>query len=106
MALVFRAYLGKASGWANSGDPSRVIDYQIWCGPAMGAFNEWAQNSFLAQGANRKTVDVAANLLFGAAVVTRVNWLKAQGVDIPAGACRYIPLTLEQIEAYCGHPFR
>jgi len=41
MALVFRWYLGQAAHWAKDGDSSRKIDYQVWCGPAMGAFNEW-----------------------------------------------------------------
>ena len=27
------------------------LDYQVWCGPAMGAFNEWAKGSFLEQPA-------------------------------------------------------
>src|SRR5262249_44296125 len=35
MALVFRWYLGQASRWANRGEPTRQIDYQVWCGPAM-----------------------------------------------------------------------
>ncbi|MFC1817240.1 PfaD family polyunsaturated fatty acid/polyketide biosynthesis protein, partial [Thermodesulfobacteriota bacterium] len=48
MALVFRSYLGCSSNWANTGEPSRRIDYQIWCGPSMGAFNEWVKGSFLA----------------------------------------------------------
>jgi trans-AT polyketide synthase, acyltransferase and oxidoreductase domains len=43
MALVFRWYLGQSPVWANQGDADRKIDYQIWCGPAMGAFNEWVQ---------------------------------------------------------------
>ena len=38
MALVFRWYLGQSSRWANQGEPSRKIDYQVWCGPAMGSF--------------------------------------------------------------------
>jgi trans-AT polyketide synthase/acyltransferase/oxidoreductase domain-containing protein len=45
MALVFRSYLGLSSRWANAGDPSRVMDYQVWCGPAMGAFNEWVKGT-------------------------------------------------------------
>ncbi|MGD9310846.1 MAG: PfaD family polyunsaturated fatty acid/polyketide biosynthesis protein, partial [Desulfosarcina sp.] len=68
MALVFRSYLGRAAQWAKSGVPDRAIDYQIWCGPAMGAFNEWVKGSFLEQPKNRNTVTVARNLLFGAAV--------------------------------------
>ncbi len=46
MALVFRSYLGQSSRWAIQGVPQRKMDYQIWCGPAMGAFNQWVQNSF------------------------------------------------------------
>src|SRR5256885_15481204 len=49
MALVFRWYLGKASRWAIDGDATRKLDYQIWCGPAMGAFNRWTAGSFLAE---------------------------------------------------------
>jgi len=81
MALVFRSYLGRASLWAKSGVPDRVIDYQIWCGPAMGAFNEWVKGSFLRSPENRKTVTVAMNLLYGAAVIGRLNGLKNQGID-------------------------
>ena len=41
MALIFRWYLGSSSRWAIDGDTTRRTDYQIWCGPAMGAFNRW-----------------------------------------------------------------
>ncbi|MEE9295242.1 MAG: PfaD family polyunsaturated fatty acid/polyketide biosynthesis protein, partial [Phycisphaerae bacterium] len=74
MALVFRAYLGQSSDWANSGESSRKADYQIWCGPAMGAFNEWARGSFLEAPEHRDVVTVGMNLLLGAAVQTRANW--------------------------------
>jgi len=97
MALVFRSYLGQSSNWANSGDPSRKIDYQIWCGPAMGAFNQWVKDSFLQRSENRKTVTVAMNLLYGAAVVTRFNWLKHQGAVLPVGMGNFSPMPLEKI---------
>ena len=72
MALVFRSYLGQSSNWANAGEHSRKIDYQIWCGPAIGAFNHWVKGTFLEKWENRKTVTVAMNLMLGAAVSTRV----------------------------------
>jgi trans-AT polyketide synthase/acyltransferase/oxidoreductase domain-containing protein len=97
MALVFRSYLGQSSNWANSGDPSRKIDYQIWCGPAMGAFNQWVKGTFLQQPENRNTVTVAMNLLYGAAVVTRFNWLKLQGAVLPVGMGNFSPMPLEKI---------
>ena len=97
MALVFRSYLGRSSTWANSGDQSRKIDYQIWCGPSMGAFNQWAKGTFLEKRENRKTVTVAMNLMFGAAVTTRVNWLRYQGVILPRKAGKFYPLELSKI---------
>jgi len=84
MALIFRWYLGQSSRWANSGDPSRRLDYQIWCGPAMGAFNEWTRGSFLAQPENRRVAVVAHNLLHGAAVTQRLNLLRTQGFPVSA----------------------
>lgn len=100
MALVFRWYLGKASQWANSGDSSRKIDYQIWCGPAMGAFNEWVRGSFLEHPRNRKIVTVALNLLHGAAVIMRINSLRCQGISLPPDVLHVIPLELDRIRKY------
>jgi hypothetical protein len=70
MALVFRWYLGLSSRWANAGEPSRRVDYQVWCGPAMGAFNEWTRGSYLQDWRNRRVADVARNLLWGRCVCT------------------------------------
>src|SRR5262249_32778002 len=67
MALVFRWYLGQASRWANAGLADRKLDYQVWCGPSMGAFNEWTKGSFLEQAKNRNVVTVALNLIYGSA---------------------------------------
>jgi trans-AT polyketide synthase, acyltransferase and oxidoreductase domains len=87
MALVFRWYLGLASRWANTGEPGREMDYQIWCGPAMGAFNDWARGGpFEAPGA-RRAPDVARALMDGAAYLLRLSQLEAQGV-YPAPALR------------------
>jgi trans-AT polyketide synthase/acyltransferase/oxidoreductase domain-containing protein len=97
MALVFRSYLGRSSNWANSGDPSRKIDYQIWCGPGMGAFNHWAKGTFLEKSENRHTVTVAMNLLFGATVATRLNWLRHQGISLPRTATKIQALELTKI---------
>jgi PfaD family protein len=71
MALVFRWYLGMGSRWANAGEPSRKLDYQVWCGPAMGAFNEWVKGTPLETPAQRRVVPVAHALLTGAAVILR-----------------------------------
>jgi PfaD family protein len=102
MALVFRSYLGRSSTWAISGDPSRIIDYQIWCGPAMGAFNQWTKGTFLEKSENRKTVVVAMNLLFGATVATRVNWLRQQGITLPMSVQIFRPMELPRLLELMG----
>jgi PfaD family protein len=100
MALVFRWYLGQSPVWANQGDAARKIDYQIWCGPAMGAFNEWVRGSFLEAPENRKVVSVAMNILFGAAVLMRANQYRQQGGKIEGGADLVSPLELDQIKEF------
>ena len=86
MALVFRSYLGLSSRWAITGEPTRVTDFQIWCGPAIGAFNRWTAGSPLAQPARRTVVQIALNLLEGAAMVTRAHQLRSYGVPVPGEA--------------------
>lgn len=81
MALLFRYYLGQSSKWAVFGDSSRIVDYQIWCGPSMGAFNEWTKGTFLQEPSARNVKTVAMNILFGAAVIMRLNCLKMQGMN-------------------------
>lgn len=98
MALIFRWYLGLSSRWANAGIEDRQADFQIWCGPAMGAFNEWTRGSFLEKAENRKVVTVALNLVAGAAVNGRINMLRMQGIKLPVEATNIIPMDMEELE--------
>jgi PfaD family protein len=98
MALVFRWYLGMSSQWANQGDPARTVDYQIWCGPAMAAFNDWVRGTFLEHPENRRVVTVALNILYGAAVLTRSRIASMQGLTLPTGVPRLLPLPVDEIE--------
>jgi len=100
MALAFRWYLGQTSIWANRGEPSRTLDYQIWCGPAMGAFNAWVQDSFLAEVQNRSVVTVSLNLIYGAAVLGRIQTLRSQGVVLSPEQQQVLPRTLSQLEMH------
>lgn len=90
MALLFRWYLGMSSRWAITGESSRRTDYQIWCGPAMGAFNRWARDSFLGERRNCSVVQIALNLLEGAAVITRAQQLRSYGVPVSADDFAFI----------------
>lgn len=94
MALVFRWYLFNGAQWAREGHTARRADYQIWCGPAMGAFNEWVRGSFLEPVEARTVRQIALNLLEGAATVTRAGQLRAAGVSMPASAFDFRPRPL------------
>ena len=91
MALIFRWYLGLSSNWANAGKLDRKMDFQIWCGPAMGAFNDWVKGTYLEAYENRQAVDIAEHIMTGAAYLYRVNSLKMQGVELPL-AYRSLPV--------------
>lgn len=83
MALVFRSYLGRSSNWANAGEANRKLDFQVWCGPVMGAFNEWARGSFLETSKNRRAANIGLNLLVGAAILQRSQSLRLQACFVP-----------------------
>lgn len=102
MALIFRWYLGQASRWANQGIPERRLDYQIWCGPAMGAFNHWTKGTFLEQPEQRKVGLVGYNMMYGGAVMTRLNALRSQGFPIPVEALHVPPRPLDDVAARLG----
>jgi trans-AT polyketide synthase/acyltransferase/oxidoreductase domain-containing protein len=85
MALVFRWYLGLSSRWSNSGEKGREMDYQIWCGPAMGAFNDWVRGTPLSELSNRSVAAVTRQILIGCAYLYRLRLLEMQGI-------RFIPI--------------
>ncbi|MEL6698125.1 MAG: PfaD family polyunsaturated fatty acid/polyketide biosynthesis protein [Bacteroidota bacterium] len=91
MALIFRWYLGLSSNWANAGTPDRTLDYQIWCGPSMGAFNDWVKGTYLEAYPNREAADVAEQIMQGAAYLFRIQTLKTQGVKFPIEVEKFVP---------------
>jgi PfaD family protein len=92
MALIFRWYLGLSSRWSSSGEKGREVDYQIWCGPAMGSFNNWVQGTYLAEPNQRHVVDIASHIMTGAAFLYRIQNLKIQGLQISNYYSRYQPV--------------
>lgn len=91
MALIFRWYLGLSSRWSNIGEKGREMDYQIWAGPSLGAFNSWVKDTYLVHYEQRKAVDVALHLLTGAAYLARITQLKYQGVTLDNSLLSYHP---------------
>ena len=91
MALIFRWYLGLSSRWSNTGEKGREMDYQIWTGPSMGAFNDWVKGTYLEPAANRRVADVSLQLITGAAYLYRVRSLEMQRVQFPSDIREFIP---------------
>jgi len=90
MALIFRWYLGKSNQWPIDGNKERRTDYQIWCGPSMGAFNEWAKGTFLESLENRAVGQVMLNLLEATACHKRIQIMKSLGIE-PEKEYKYTP---------------
>ncbi|MDC0231392.1 PfaD family polyunsaturated fatty acid/polyketide biosynthesis protein [Aureispira] len=95
MALIFRWYLGLSSNWANQGVKDRLTDMQIWCGPAMGSFNDWVKGTYLENYQQREVADIATHIMKGAAYTYRIQSLKTQGVNLPLEWSVYIPVKNE-----------
>jgi PfaD family protein len=91
LALIFRWYLGLSSRWSVVGEAGREMDYQVWCGPSMGVFNQWVKGTTLEPVENRKVVDVATQILIGTAYQVRVQSLSLQGVALPSDIQMYYP---------------
>ena len=78
MSMTFRWYLSKSSGWANRGEGDRKLDYQIWCGPAIGSFNDFIRGSYLDPKVSKQypcVVQINLQLLTGACYLRRLQSL-------------------------------
>jgi PfaD family protein len=95
LALVARRYLFQGAQWAREGEPGRTADYQIWCGPAMGAFNEWVAGTALEPVEARTVRQIALNLLEGAARIARAGQLRSAGMAVPPQLFSYTPRLFE-----------
>lgn len=67
MALVFRWYFTRATEQALSGDDEGRVDWLVPCGPALGAFNQWAKGTDLEDWRGRHVAEINRRVLDGAA---------------------------------------
>ncbi len=63
MALIFRWYFGHSLRLALAGTAERKVDFQIYCGPALGAFNQWVADSELSSWRQRHADGLALRLM-------------------------------------------
>jgi len=64
MALVFRWYFGHSQRVAMTGDENYRVDFQVHCGPALGAFNQWVRGTARENWPDRH-VDELGELMMG-----------------------------------------
>lgn len=69
MAYLFRWYFGYSNRLALKGDELNKVDFQVHCGPALGAFNQWVKGTPLENWRNRHVDEIAEKIMTGAAAV-------------------------------------
>lgn len=67
MAAVFRWYFAYSSRVAMTGDRENKVDYQVHCGPALGAFNQWVKGSVYENWRARHVNEIGEMLMQEAA---------------------------------------
>jgi trans-AT polyketide synthase, acyltransferase and oxidoreductase domains len=68
MALIFRWYFIHTTRLTLAGEHSDQPNFQIHCGPAMGAFNLWARGTAIEHWRARRVADIGERLMNAAAV--------------------------------------
>jgi len=63
MAAIFKWYFDLAMDLALKGSDTQKVDYQIFCGPALGAFNQWVQGTDFEHWRQRHVDAIAVHLL-------------------------------------------
>jgi trans-AT polyketide synthase/acyltransferase/oxidoreductase domain-containing protein len=63
MALIFRWYFMHSTMLALNGSEENKVDYQVHCGPALGAFNQWVKGTELENWRNRHVDEIGIKLM-------------------------------------------
>ncbi|HET8842317.1 MAG TPA: SDR family NAD(P)-dependent oxidoreductase, partial [Ktedonobacteraceae bacterium] len=66
MALIFKWYFAHCSQITRAGEVAEADNFQIFCGPAMGAFNQWVKGTRYEAWRNRHVQEIAEILMRGA----------------------------------------
>ena len=78
----------------HAADPA-AADYQVWCGPAMGAFNDWVRGTWLEPPLELPEWSLSPSTSCTARPkLNRANFLRSPGIDLG----RQDAVTLEPLE--------
>jgi len=69
MAMIFKWYFVHTSRLALAGAERKNVDYQIHCGPALGAFNQWVKGTAIEDWRSRKVAEIAELIMTQSAAV-------------------------------------
>ncbi|WP_281285985.1 PfaD family polyunsaturated fatty acid/polyketide biosynthesis protein [Melghirimyces algeriensis] len=84
MALIFKWYFAYCNRATLNGDLSEKDNFQIFCGPALGAFNQWVKGTPYEDWKKRHVVDVAALLMQQASEHLQPRYRPPVNVETPA----------------------
>lgn len=63
MALIFKWYFGYSTRIALEGNIGHKVDFQVQCGPALGAFNQWVKGTQWEDWRKRHVDEIAEKIM-------------------------------------------
>jgi trans-AT polyketide synthase/acyltransferase/oxidoreductase domain-containing protein len=82
MAMIFKWYFVHSTRMAMRGVEEEKVNYQVHCGPALGAFNQWVKGTALESWRNRHVSDIADRIISGAATVLTKRYAEMIPIQI------------------------
>jgi trans-AT polyketide synthase, acyltransferase and oxidoreductase domains len=79
MALIFRWYFGYSSRLALNGSEENRVDYQVHCGPSLGAFNQWVKGTNWENWRNRHVDEIGKRIMDETAVLLNERFHRFAG---------------------------
>ncbi|MFJ8525107.1 ACP S-malonyltransferase [Bacillus cereus] len=66
LQIILKWYMEYAKGLAIQGKREQKVNFHIYCGPALGAFNEWVKDTYLENWRNRNVNGIAEKIMIEA----------------------------------------
>jgi trans-AT polyketide synthase, acyltransferase and oxidoreductase domains len=84
MAAIFKWYFVHTTRLALQGIEEQKVDYQIHCGPALGAFNQWVKGTELQSWRSRHVADIAERIMCATAHLLQQRFAAMSATQICA----------------------
>jgi trans-AT polyketide synthase/acyltransferase/oxidoreductase domain-containing protein len=81
MALIFRWYFIHSMRLALKGETGSRVDFQVHCGPALGAFNQWVKGSPIENWRQRHVDSIAIQLMEGTAELLESRFFQMMSAE-------------------------